>query len=110
MCLMCEMEALYFAQLAEQAAGEQQLAEQQRLAGEGAPPPEPPAGVARVVVGETETTGTLFDRSGLVARRWGLVPGEAVLLRPDQHVAARLSRPDPAAIAAARDRALGHAA
>jgi 3-(3-hydroxy-phenyl)propionate hydroxylase len=79
------------------------------LAGEGAPPPAVPEGVARVVVGETETTGALFDHSGLVARRWGLRPGEAVLLRPDQHVAARFAAPDPVAIAAARDRALGRA-
>ncbi|MCB4820200.1 FAD-dependent oxidoreductase [Roseicella aerolata] len=80
------------------------------LAGEGAPPPAVPDGLARVVVGETETTGALFDHSGLVARRWGLAPGEAVLLRPDQHVAARFRHPDPAAIAAARARALGRAA
>ena len=89
------------------------------LAGEGAPPPEPPPGIARVVVGETETTGALFDHSGLVARRWGLSPGQAVLLRPDQHVAARFDRPEdwpkdrpkdwpaPDAIAAAQARALG---
>ena len=80
------------------------------LAGEGAPPPDPPPGVARVVVGETQTTGALFDHAGLVAARWGLAPGQAVLLRPDQHVAARFDRPDQAAIAAARDRALGHPA
>lgn len=80
------------------------------LAGEDAPPPAPPEGVARVVVGETETTGALFDASGLVARRWGLSPGQAVLLRPDQHVAARFAAPDSAAIAAAHARALGHAA
>lgn len=76
------------------------------LAGEGAPPAEVPEGVTRVVVGETETTGVLFDYAGLVARRWALSPGQAVLLRPDQHVAARFARPDPAAITAARLRAL----
>ena len=44
MCLMCEMEALYFAQLAgEQELAEQQAAEQERLAGEDAPQPPAPA-------------------------------------------------------------------
>ena len=66
--------------------------------------------MARLVVGETETTGALFDHTGLVAARWGLSPGQAVLLRPDQHVAARFDRPDAAAIAAARDRGMGHPA
>ncbi|MBK1657077.1 FAD-dependent oxidoreductase [Paracraurococcus ruber] len=80
------------------------------LAGEGAPPPEAPPGIARLVVGETETTGGLFDHAGLVARRWGLAPGEAVLLRPDQHVAARFAVAETHAIAAAHRRAMGHAA
>ncbi|MEO8667807.1 MAG: hypothetical protein ABI399_04770, partial [Bauldia sp.] len=40
-------------------------------------------------------------------RRYGA--GNAYLIRPDQHVAARFTRPDAASIAAALDRAVGRA-
>jgi 3-(3-hydroxy-phenyl)propionate hydroxylase len=54
----------------------------------------------------------LQDHSGLAAARWGARPGDAVLLRPDQHVAARFragTAASPEAVAAARRRALGGA-
>ncbi len=48
--------------------------------------------------------------SGIAAERYGASSGSAVLLRPDQHIAARWQQADPAAIGRARDRALGRAA
>lgn len=48
------------------------------------------------------------DAEGLIARRYDLGPGDAYLIRPDQHVAARWRRPDAAKIAAAQARACGH--
>ncbi|WP_270939417.1 hypothetical protein, partial [Falsiroseomonas oryzae] len=52
------------------------------------------------------TPGALWDHSGLAAARFGAPRGGAVLVRPDQHVAARFATPDPAAIRTALDRAL----
>jgi len=46
------------------------------------------------------------DHSGLAAARLGLAPGEAVLLRPDQHIAALVAATDAAGIAAAHRAAL----
>jgi 3-(3-hydroxy-phenyl)propionate hydroxylase len=51
----------------------------------------------------------LVDAEGLVARRYDLQPGSAVLLRPDQHVCARWRRPDAAAVKRAIERALARA-
>jgi 3-(3-hydroxy-phenyl)propionate hydroxylase len=48
----------------------------------------------------------IVDGDGLVAQRYGLQPGGVVLLRPDQHVCARWSWPDPAALRLALQRAL----
>ncbi|MEO8715748.1 MAG: FAD-dependent oxidoreductase [Acetobacteraceae bacterium] len=66
----------------------------------GDPPPGLSADVAIVRVAS----------EGVAARRYDARPGSAVLLRPDQHVAARWRRPDAATIATARARALGFAA
>ncbi len=64
-----------------------------------------PAGA--VVVSPRPAPGALWDREGLAARRFGAADGHVVLLRPDQHVAAHFAAHDPAALAAARRRALG---
>jgi len=77
--------------------------------------PAAPPGVGLVVVAEREGApghlpGVLFDHSGLAARRWGCAPGDAVLLRPDGHVAAGFRAPAPEAIRVAHGRALGRAA
>ncbi len=77
--------------------------------------PAAPPGVALVVVAEREAAaghlpGVLLDHSGLAARRWGCAPGEALLLRPDGHVAAGFRGPTAGAVRTAHARALGHAA
>jgi 3-(3-hydroxy-phenyl)propionate hydroxylase len=50
----------------------------------------------------------LHDEQGLAAKRHDARPGTCVLIRPDQHVAARWRRFEPAAVAAALARATGH--
>ena len=47
------------------------------------------------------------DRDGLLARRYDARPGTTYLLRPDQHVAARWRRLEPALLRAALARATG---
>jgi 3-(3-hydroxy-phenyl)propionate hydroxylase len=51
----------------------------------------------------------VIDRDGLAAQRYDARPGTCVLLRPDQHVAARWRRFDVAAVQAAVARATGNA-
>jgi 3-(3-hydroxy-phenyl)propionate hydroxylase len=78
--------------------------------------PAAPPGVSLVVVAEREAApgrrlpGVLVDHSGLAARRWGCAPGEALLLRPDGHVAAGFHAPTPEGVRAAHARALGNPA
>ncbi len=69
-----------------------------------------PAGLVPVFVAAEELPGALWDHSGLAATRFGARRGAAVLVRPDQHVAARFTDLAPARIAAALDRALGRVA
>ena len=74
--------------------------------------PEPAAigGIATVFVTSVPIPGALHDHTGLIAGRYAAAPGDAILFRPDQHVAARWHRFDPTFVAAARDRALGRGA
>ncbi|MEQ8517253.1 MAG: FAD-dependent monooxygenase, partial [Chromatocurvus sp.] len=50
---------------------------------------------------------SLVDSSGIIAERYDLKPGTAYLVRPDQHVCARLRTPTGAAVEQAVRRALG---
>ncbi len=52
----------------------------------------------------------LSDIDGLVQERYGNEPGGTYLIRPDQHIAARFSKPTPDEIAAAHACALGKVA
>jgi len=65
------------------------------------------AGITPLLIADTPRPGALHDHSGLAAARYGLAPGECVLLRPDQHIAARFSTTAPEPILAAREKALG---
>jgi 3-(3-hydroxy-phenyl)propionate hydroxylase len=58
-----------------------------------------------LVDGEAAGLAALRDVQGQVARRCGLGPGGCLLVRPDQHVAARWRRFDAAAVHAALARA-----
>jgi 3-(3-hydroxy-phenyl)propionate hydroxylase len=60
-----------------------------------------PVPISLLAVPETD------DAAGLARSRYGLAPGSVVLVRPDQHVAARFRSLDAAAIEAALTRALG---
>jgi 3-(3-hydroxy-phenyl)propionate hydroxylase len=60
-----------------------------------------------LVDGEAAGLASVQDVQGLVARRCGLPAGGCLLVRPDQHVAARWRRFDAAAVRAALDRACG---
>jgi 3-(3-hydroxy-phenyl)propionate hydroxylase len=65
-------------------------------------PPNPPAGINLIVIGED-----LFDDRSVFAQRLDATPGAAYLLRPDQHLCARWRSYDVEKVRAARDRALG---
>ncbi len=69
----------------------------------GDPGFDPPDGVRVLRVGPD-----VVDREGLVATRLGARPGAAILVRPDQHVAARWMRPARDAVARASRRLRGH--
>ncbi len=62
--------------------------------------------IETIFVTPTLQPGALHDRAGLVARRYAAAAGDAILFRPDQHVAARWHRFDPTTVGAARNRAL----
>lgn len=51
-------------------------------------------------------SAALVDAQGLLAKRYDLQPGNAVLIRPDQHVCARWRHPTPSAVRAALHTAL----
>lgn len=71
----------------------------------GASPPELPGGAARLFACNG-AVGPLPVISGAALAAIG-GPGAVLVIRPDQHLAARLDRPDSAAVRAAIDRALG---
>ncbi len=62
--------------------------------------------VQPVPVSNTQSPGALWDHAGVAAERYDARPGTAILLRPDQHVAARWRHFDIEAVATARRRAL----
>ena len=66
------------------------------------------APIELIVVGLTgnDASTDVQDQQGLVAQRYDLRPGGAVLLRPDQHVCARWRQPTLDAVDAALRRAL----
>ncbi|MBD0273045.1 MAG: FAD-dependent oxidoreductase [Acetobacteraceae bacterium] len=76
------------------------------LAGRDAEVPADVSPLARVYATDPDAAGghpvIAGERLGAMIR-----PGEVLVVRPDQHLAARFSRPRPAEIAAAIDRALG---
>jgi len=67
----------------------------------------PVPGLRAVFVTAEETPGALWDHAGLAVARFGAPPGGAVLIRPDQHIAARFAAPRLSAVRAALARALG---
>ncbi len=69
---------------------------------------DPPAAIeGAVVVSSNPAPGAFWDSEGQAFARYAAGPGSVVLIRPDQHVAARFRAYDPEAVAAARSRALG---
>jgi 3-(3-hydroxy-phenyl)propionate hydroxylase len=65
--------------------------------------------VARRAAGAPAGLAVVVDHKGLAAQRFDAQPGTTYLLRPDQHVAARWRRLDPAAVHAAVARATSNA-
>ena len=60
-----------------------------------------------IFITTTATFGALHDIAGVARERYAAEPGTTLLLRPDQHVAARWHQYDAASIAAALVRARG---
>ena len=52
----------------------------------------------------------LIDHTGLVKQRYGAKSGDAILIRPDVHIAARFTADDPIALERALERATGRVA
>jgi 3-(3-hydroxy-phenyl)propionate hydroxylase len=79
------------------------------LAAGGTEVPAHVAPCARVYAIGTDVAG---GHPAIAGERLGAVvrPGEVLVVRPDQHLAARFSHPSPAAVGAAIDRALGKGA
>jgi len=78
----------------------ERVATEMRAAAEGL------ASLTVLTLGGPGSGAAWIDADGCVAQRYGLQPGSAVLLRPDQHVCARWRRPDGDALRAALRRAL----
>ncbi len=75
-------------------------------------PVDVPHGVAQLTVVDgpadcADGHTRVQDADGLIAQRYGGIPGAAYLLRPDQHVAARFVKPTAEKIATAIERVLG---
>ena len=68
-------------------------------------PPVAGAPVHTVFVTATPYPGALHDAQGLAASRYDAQPGTVVLLRPDQHIAGRWRRHDPARVQRAMEAA-----
>lgn len=64
--------------------------------------PNLPEGIGLKVIGED-----LIDRDGAFAKRFDATPGSAFLLRPDQHLCARMRKYDGNRVREALDRARG---
>jgi 3-(3-hydroxy-phenyl)propionate hydroxylase len=71
----------------------------------GAAPPHLPGEIARVVACNAPVGDLPVIRGERLAHLGSA--GEVLVVRPDQHLAARLARPDTAAVRAAIDKALG---
>ncbi|MFZ5615693.1 MAG: FAD-dependent oxidoreductase [Pseudomonadota bacterium] len=65
------------------------------------------AGALQRAAGNRVKVVRVGSRNDLAWRRYGATGGEAYLMRPDQHVAARWARPNLSAIRSALDRAQG---
>jgi 3-(3-hydroxy-phenyl)propionate hydroxylase len=88
---------------ANQDAALRQLADRLQSAAEGVAP----LSVVRVAAqGSAPGGGSVVDSEGVIAQRYDLKPGNAVLLRPDQHVCARWRQPTADALKRALQTAL----